>query len=145
YDSFACRLAPVRDRYGLTYGIYSRIVDPEFPYGPWSIELSVNPENVKRALEIVKKIVGEFDKGGISPGELAKEKSHLAGAYLVGLRSPRALARKICEYEQLGLPLKNLDNFRWRLSKITLKDVNEAIRKHFDVTTMQVSLSGTLD
>lgn len=145
YDSFACRLAPVRDRYGLTYGIYSRIVDPEFPYGPWSIELSVNPENVKRALEIVKKIVGEFDKGGISPGELAKEKSHLAGAYLVGLRSPRALARKICEYEQLGLPLKNLDNFPWRLSKITLKDVNEAIRKHFDVTTMQVSLSGTLD
>lgn len=145
YDSFACRLAPVRDRYGLTYGIYSRIVDPEFPYGPWSIELSVNPENVKRALAIVKKIVGEFDKGGISPEELAKEKSHLAGAYLVGLRSPRALARKICEYEQLGLPLKNLDNFPWRLSKITLKDVNEAIRKHFDVTTMRVSLSGSLD
>lgn len=145
YDSFACRLAPVRDRYGLTYGIYSRIVDPEFPYGPWSIELSVNPENVKRSLDIVKKIVGQFDKEGISAAELAKEKSHLAGAYLVGLRSPRALARKISEYEQLGLPLKNLDNFPARLSRVTLKDVNQAIRKHFDVNTLRVSLSGTLD
>ncbi|NJL71137.1 MAG: insulinase family protein, partial [Candidatus Competibacteraceae bacterium] len=90
------------------------------------------------SLDIVKKIVGQFHKEGISAAELAKEKSHLAGAYLVGLRSPRALARKISEYEQLGLPLKNLDNFPARLSRVTLNDVNQAIRKHFDVNSLRL-------
>ncbi|MBZ0185463.1 MAG: insulinase family protein, partial [Candidatus Obscuribacterales bacterium] len=57
YDSFACRLAPVRDKYGLTYGIYSVIDDPTTMYGPWFIKYSVNPDNIERAQTIVKSIV----------------------------------------------------------------------------------------
>lgn len=144
YDSFACRLAPVRDRYGLTYGIYSRIVDPEFPFAPWSIELSVNPENVKKALKIVDGIVKDFNAKGITQAELDKEKSHLAGTFQVGLRSPRAMARKLSEYEQLGQPLANIDNFPERLSKVGLGDVNKAIAKYFDPKKLKLSVAGNL-
>lgn len=144
YDSFACRLAPVRDRYGLTYGIYSRIVDPEYPFAPWSIELSVNPENVKKALKIVDGIVKDFNAKGITQAELDKEKSHLAGTFQVGLRSPRAMARKLSEYEQLGQPLANIDNFPERLSKVGLGDVNKAIAKYFDPKKLKLSVAGNL-
>ena len=85
YDSFACRLAPIRDKYGLTYGIYSSLTG-EFPYAPWTIVFSVNPENYKRANSLVHQIVGDYIKGGITSQEMVKEKSHLEGAFYVGLR-----------------------------------------------------------
>jgi len=144
YDSFACRLAPVRDRYGLTYGIYSRVVDPEYTLSPWAVVLSTNPQNVNKSIKLVNNIVSEFTAKGITPDELAKERSHLAGTFQVGLRSPRALAKKITEYEQLGLPMTNLDNFPERVNKVTLTDVNNAIKRHFDLKGSTMSIAGDL-
>ena len=144
YDSFACRLAPVRDRYGLTYGIYSRVVDPEYTLSPWAVVLSTNPQNVNKSIKLVNSIVSDFTAKGITPEELAKERSHLAGTFQVGLRSPRALAKKITEYEQLGLPMTNLDNFPKRVNKVTLADVNNAIKRHFDLKGSTMSIAGDL-
>lgn len=144
YDSFACRLAPVRDRYGLTYSIYSRIVDPEYAFSPWAIELSVNPENIEKSLKIVRSIVADFTSKGITQAEFEKEKSHLAGAFQVGLRSPRALAKKISEYEQLSIPMTNLDNLPQRLSKVELAQVNKAIKDYFALDKASLSIAGNL-
>lgn len=145
YDSFACRLAPVRDRYGLTYSIYSRIVDPEYAFSPWAIELSVNPENIDKSLKIVRSIVADYTAKGITRAEFEKEKSHLAGAFQVGLRSPRALAKKISEYEQLTIPMTNLDNLAERLSKVELADVNKAIKDYFALDKASLSIAGNLE
>lgn len=144
YDSFACRLAPVRDRYGLTYSISSRISEPQFQYSPWSVELSVNPENVTKATQIVRSIVSDFTKNGITEAELANEKSHLSGVFQVGLRTRRAVARKIAEYEQIGLPISNLDDFSTRISKVTLSQVNESIKKNFSLKDAVLSISGSV-
>lgn len=145
YDSFACRLAPVRDRYGLTYSIYSRIVDPEYAFSPWAIELSVNPENIDKSLKIVRSIVADYTAKGITKTEFEKEKSHLAGAFQVGLRSPRALAKKISEYEQLTIPMTNLDNLAERLAKVELADVNKAIKDYFALDKASLSIAGNLE
>ncbi|HVF86173.1 MAG TPA: pitrilysin family protein, partial [Pyrinomonadaceae bacterium] len=41
----------VRDREGLTYGIGSRFRAPSLAAGPWYVAVSVNPQNVERAIE----------------------------------------------------------------------------------------------
>ncbi len=144
YDSFSCRLAPVRDKYGLTYGISSSIDDPTQPFGPWSIKFSVNPENLKRAREIVSDIVNDYLKEGISESELQTEKSHLSGVFSVYLRSPRHIASRLSFYDLAGVDLSYIDNYPENLDKVTVDDVNNAIRKYFRLDDAVTSISGTL-
>jgi zinc protease len=144
YDSFACRLAPVRDKLGLTYSISSHITEPHYPYSPWSIDLSVNPTNVDRSLEVVRKIVADFNKNGVTSQELATEQDHLAGVYLVGLRSIRSIAKKLTDYEQLSLPVSYMDTFGKRVKNVTLKDVNKATAQYFRLDDAVTSVCGSL-
>lgn len=143
YDSFACRLAPVRDKYGLTYSISSSL-SAEFPYAPWAISYSVNPKNYDRTLSLVRQIVGDYLKSGITPAELEKEKSHLEGAFFVGLRGPRQIANKLCELEILGPGAAFIDQFPTRIRSVTQSQVNECIRRYFTLSDAVVSASGSL-
>ncbi|MBP9092702.1 insulinase family protein [bacterium] len=145
YDSFACRLAPVRDKLGLTYSISSHITEPHYPYSPWSIDLSVNPVNVDRSLEVVRKIVADFNKNGVTIKELETEQDHLAGVYLVGLRSIRSIAKKLTDYEQLSLPVSYMDTFGKRVKNVTLKEVNQAAGHYFRLDDAVTSVCGTLN
>lgn len=144
YDSFSCRLAPVRDKYGLTYGISSSIDEPTEPFGPWSIKLSVNPENLKRARETVTSIVSDYLKEGISESELETEKSHLSGVFSVYLRSPRHIASRLTFYELAGVEPSYIDNYPENLEKVTASDVNTSIRNYFNLDGAMTSISGTL-
>lgn len=146
YDSFACRLAPVRDKYGLTYGIYSVIDDPTVRFGPWFIKYSVNPENLDRAQEIVSSIVADYVKNGITTSELETEKAHLAGVFSVQLRSPRRIAERLALYEVTGMGASYMDNYPENLARVTKEDVDRAIRSYLDISKGSViSVSGTLD
>ncbi len=143
YDSFACRLAPVRDQYGLTYSISSAMTSPAEKYAPWAIAFSVNPENYNKTVSLVNKLLDEYIKSGITAHELASEKSHLAGAFYVGMRSPRQIANRLCEYEILGLGAKYMDDYAKLLNAVTIEEVNAAIRKYFQPDQLTVSASGT--
>lgn len=143
YDSFACRLAPVREKYGLTYGISSGL-SGEFPWAPWLISFSINPENYGKTLPLVEKIVSEYLKSGITPEELAKEKSHLEGSFYVKLRSPQKIASRLCELEILGLGPQFIDDFAANLRRVTVSEANACIRKYFNLSTAAISASGTL-
>ncbi|MBS1992821.1 MAG: insulinase family protein [Cyanobacteria bacterium SZAS LIN-3] len=145
YDTFACRLAPVRDRLGLTYGISSRISDASYPYSPWAIDLSVNPENVNPALKAVHGIVDNFVKGGVTAAEVKAEKSHIAGVYQVSLRSLKAIARRLTEYEQVGIDLSYLDSFAERIEKVSLEQVNKAVHSYFDLKESATSIAGDVE
>ncbi|HMO24442.1 MAG TPA: pitrilysin family protein, partial [Candidatus Melainabacteria bacterium] len=53
-DTITSRLGTVvRDRAGLTYGIYSMYSDTAFGGSPWSVLLTVNPSNIEKALRLV--------------------------------------------------------------------------------------------
>lgn len=145
YDSFSCRLGPVRDKYGLTYGIYSVIGDPTITYGPWYIKYSVNPKNIDKAQKIVKDIVAKYLKEGITQKELDTEKSHLSGIFSVHLRSPKKIAYRLSFYEACGVPLSYIDNYSTNIYKVQKSDVDKAIRNCFDISKNSVTvMSGTL-
>ncbi len=143
YDSFACRLAPVREKYGLTYGISSGL-SGEFPWAPWMISFSINPENYGKTLPLVEKIVREYLKSGITPEELEKEKSHLEGSFYVKLRSPQKIASRLCELEILGLGPQFIDDFAANLHRVTVSEANTCIRKYFNLNAAAISAAGTL-
>ncbi len=142
YDSFACRLAPLRDRYGLTYSINSSLTESSFPNSIWAISYSVAPENLEKAQGHINRIVKEYVKQGISQQELDHEKGHLTGTYVVESRSPRTIASQLAYAYIMDLPLDFLDNFTRRVNAETLSSVNTAIRKYFQIDKCVTSVAG---
>ncbi|PZM81662.1 MAG: hypothetical protein DKT66_20915 [Candidatus Melainabacteria bacterium] len=144
YDSFACRLAPLRDKYGLTYSITSSLTEASYPDSIWAISYSVAPENLEKAQGLITQIVKQYVKEGISTAELAREKGHLTGVYVVESRSPRTIASQLGYSAIMGLPLDFLENFTQRVNSETQSSVNAAIRKYFQLDKCVTAIAGWL-
>lgn len=142
YDSFACRLAPLRDRFGLTYSIASTLTEASFPNSIWAISYSVAPENLEKAQGHINRIVKEYLKSGITKEELDHEKGHLTGTYVVESRSPRTIASQLAYASIMGLTLDFLDNFARKIKAETQASVNESVRKYFQLDKCVTSVAG---
>jgi zinc protease len=144
FDSFACRLAPVRDQYGLTYDISSAISNAAQKYSPWLISFTVNPNNIQKAVALVKTIVSHYVSDGITSTELANEKSHLAGTFLVSLRSQKQIAARLSEYDLLNLGAQYMDDYGKNLQAVKMTAVNSDIKKYFSMNDAITAISGTI-
>jgi zinc protease len=145
HDTISSRLAEVRTRYGYTYGIGSFFTENCYPNGLWCVNLSVNPENLNKALPLVKKIIDNYRRNGMTKEELASEASRLAGEFIVErLGSPKRLAESLTKYEFLGMGAKFMDIYPQTLKKVTLPEANAAIRKYFNIDQAVTSIAGSV-
>lgn len=144
YDSFACRLAPLRDKFGLTYSISTTLAEISYPNSLWAITYSVNPKNLEKAQGHIRRIVQEYLRDGIAKDELVREKGHLKGVYVVESRSPRAIASQLAYAAINDLPLNFLDNYAQRIDKENQISVNAAIRRYFNLDRCVTSIAGSV-
>jgi zinc protease len=144
-DTISGRLGvAVRRDAGLTYGIYSSFGDTTKGGAPWTIELSVNPQNVDKALSIIDKVMDDFVKNGVTAEELSLEAKSTAGTFIVQLRRFDAIASTINEYEFLGLGIEALDEYATRIQSVTLEEANAAIRKYIRPELFVTAVAGSL-
>jgi len=144
-DTITSRLGQVvRDRAGLTYGIYSTFSDTAFGGAPWTVSLSSNPKNVERALQLIKVTLDEYLTKGISKEDLAKESGRALGSFKVGLASSLGIGRVLTEFEFLGLGVEELDRIQERYMSLTKDKVDAAMKRYFHPEKSITVLSGTL-
>ncbi|MBU6455022.1 MAG: insulinase family protein [Cyanobacteria bacterium REEB67] len=144
-DTITSRLGQVvRDKAGLTYGIYSSYSDTAFGGAPWAVSLSSNPKNVDRALQLIDVTLKDYLSKGISRDDLAKESGRALGGFKVGLASSMGIARVITEFEFLGLGIDELDKIQERYLSLTKEKVDAAMRRYFHPETSITVVSGTL-
>lgn len=145
YDTISSRLAELREKHGLTYGISSALLNNSYRGSPWVISLTVAPENQAKALTLIDRIVGDYLKTGITETELKEESQRLVGEYIVSrLRTPKQIADGLTKYQFLNLGPQFMDNYAGRVQAVTLKDANAAIRKYFDLSRSVLSIAGSL-
>lgn len=145
HDTVSSRLAELRTKHGLTYGVGSYFTENAFENGAWVVQFSVNPDNLKKSVPVVDKIINDYIKSGITTKELSEEAQRLGGEYVVErMRTPRQLADAITKYEFLGLGAKFMDEYPTQLARVTKAEANAAIRKYFDPKRMVTSLAGTI-
>jgi zinc protease len=135
----------VRDAEGLTYGIASRFRAPSLAAGPWYIAVSVNPGNVERAIDSTLGVLREYVEHGIRPEELSDEKSSAVGAFKVSLSTNAGLARAVWNSEFYGLGLDYVEHYPELIGRVTVEEVNAAIRKYFRPERLTVVIAGDLD
>lgn len=135
----------VRDREGLTYGIFSRFRAPSLAAGPWYVGVSVNPNNVDKAINSALNVLRDYVKNGIRPEELADEKSSAIGSFKVSLSTNAGLAQALWNAEFYKLGVEHIDRYPQIIQAVTVEEVNAAIRKYFRPDQLTVVIAGDIE
>ncbi|QLE58348.1 pitrilysin family protein [Nostoc sp. TCL26-01] len=139
-DTLSSRLgAEIRDRQGLTYGIYSDF-QAEKDFGTFWIEMQTNPEDTNKAIASTRQLLQQLHQNGVSAAELQTAKQTLIGNYNVSLADPEELTHKILMNQVYGLNVSELHSYHQKIQQVTLAEVNQSAHEllhpdHFVVVT----------
>lgn len=127
-STLASRLGTeIRDRQGLTYGIYSYFAGGRFP-GPFLVVMQTAPEDANRAIASTVALMEQFRKTGVTAAEVEEAKRSLISGYAVDQADPDNLARTITRNAAYGLSREELRQFPEKIQAVTLEQVNQAIQ-----------------
>ncbi|ARV63217.1 peptidase M16 [Nostocales cyanobacterium HT-58-2] len=128
-DTISSRLgAEVRDRQGLTYGIYSSFLTGKNS-GTFLIEMQTSPEDTRRAITSTRELLKEIHQKGVTALEVETAKQILISNYIVSLADPEELTHKILMNEVYGLDKEELRSFTEKIQAVNLDQVNQAARE----------------
>ncbi|MFN7134838.1 MAG: M16 family metallopeptidase, partial [Myxococcales bacterium] len=133
----------VRDRLGLTYGIYSSL-GATHGMGPWTIWMTLNPQNVERAITEVRTLAQQLVEKGVTDEELAAARQTLTGKYKVGLATNPGLASVIAGFESYGFPPDFVHRHPERIEAVTRAQIEEVLKQRFRPEVFFVSIAGTM-
>lgn len=141
-DTLSSRLgSEIRDRLGLTYGVYSGFQASLQP-GPFTVVLQTNPTDTSRAVDATLALIGNVRERGLTPSEVETAKKSLLSSYAIALADPANLAGTFTGNALLGLPQSELRDYQAKLSAITPSDVNTAARELLDPQNILVVTAG---
>ncbi|MEL1253111.1 pitrilysin family protein [Flavobacterium sp. DGU38] len=143
---FAGRLMQtVRDNDGLTYSISSGLGGNIQTGGYWMVNASFNPSLFQKGLDATMVQVNKWVKDGITATELENKKTNLIGSFKVGMSTTSGMARTILSFIERGLEPNYIDQYPKDIEKVTLQQVNDAIKKYIQLDKMIIIKSGSLD
>jgi zinc protease len=144
-EGFTGRLMKqVREKEGLTYGIYAGVGNDTFSDGDWQVTATFAPQNVEKGVTSAKGVVQKWLESGVTADELAARKTNMIGKQQVGLATTAGLANSILATVERGLPVTWLDQYPQKVDALTLDQVNGAIRKHLSADKLVLIKAGTI-
>jgi zinc protease len=127
-DTLASRLGTeVRDRQGLTYGIYSYFQSGIYP-GPFVVLMQTSPEDANKAIDSTVALLKQFQEG-ITPAELEAAKRSLTSSYPVDLSNPSSLVSEIASNATYGLSRDEIRQFPQQIEAVTIAQVQQTIQE----------------
>ena len=127
-DTLSSRLGTeIRDRLGLTYGIYSYFQAGRSA-GPFLIQMQTAPEDAQKAIASIIVLLKQIQEKGVTNSEVSAAKRSITSEYPVELADPNSLAQTILNNEVYGLGLSELRNFVSKIEAVTLEQVNQAAK-----------------
>ena len=127
-DTFASRAGNViRDQLGLAYYVFSGMGSSR-GQSPWIVRMGVNPQNVKRAIEVALDELRKVTLGQIADDDLALAKDKLVGELDVALESPAGVAAMVLEAELFDLGEDHFERYPRELRAVTKDQVVETAR-----------------
>jgi zinc protease len=128
-DTLSSRLGTeIRDRQGLTYGIYSGFQAGRHA-GPFLIQMQTDPADAQKAIASTRKLLQQIQTQGVKAEEVQAAKRSLTSNYTVSLADPDDLAGTILMNAVFGLEREELRTFPQKLQAVTLEKVNVAAKE----------------
>ena len=131
----------VRKQAGLAYYAYSALSASIGP-GQWMVSAGVAPENLDKALDLIKTELKKFVDQPISTEELRDVQSNYIGKLPLSLESNAGVASALLNMEQHQLGLDYLRNYEKMIQEITPQSIQEAAREFLDPDRLIISSAG---
>ncbi|MEH2062936.1 MAG: pitrilysin family protein [Nostoc sp.] len=126
-DTLSSRLGTeVRDRQGLTYGIYSGFAAGINP-GPFLIQMQTAPGDAQKAIASTLALLKQLREQGVSEAELNTAKRSITNSYPVDLANPSDVSSIILDNAVLGLSPAEIRDFPQQIQAVTMADIQKAI------------------
>lgn len=128
-DTFASKLGgEIRDRLGLTYGIYSSFNAGKEP-GLFLINMQTAPEDAKKAISSTLALLQQVHNQGVTNIEVENAKNSISRSYTVELADPDNLAGAILMNQVYGLEMSEIHNFPQQIQAVTTEQVNQVAKE----------------
>ncbi|WP_063912083.1 pitrilysin family protein [Pseudomonas sp. p21] len=122
----------LRQRRGLTYGIYSR-PSPLSAGGLFTIEWEIAPWHVQGSQELVAALLRDFIEQGPTQTELQLARKQLAGQLLRGVAQNNSLAALLTETTQQHQPADHLNTYIERIGSLSPADIRAVMQRRLDL------------
>lgn len=144
WGGFAGRLmSTVREKEGLTYGIYSGLEGfTGAEQGYWRIMTFFSPEKALQGLTSTFREITKLYKHGITEDEFSKFKVVLSTGQVLLNDSVMSLMNDLHAYHVHGFTLVEMKEHKNKINSITIKEVNEVIKKYLNPKTLVISGAG---
>lgn len=129
----------VRVKRGLAYSAYFSLnANNVTSYGNGYLQTSL--ENKDEAIKVLRAVVGEFLRGGITESELNSAKNYIIGSRVLGNETLNQRLNKKFHNFNRGLPLNYDEILVEKIKKTTLDELNAYIRAHSEVGILSFSI-----
>ncbi|WP_335110535.1 M16 family metallopeptidase [Nostoc sp.] len=126
-DTLSSRLGTeVRDRQGLTYGIYSGFAAGINP-GPFLIQMQTAPGDTQKAIASTLALLKQLREQGVTEDEFNAAKRSITNSYPVDLANPSDVSSIILSNAVLGLSRAEIREFPQKIQAVTMAHLQQAI------------------
>jgi len=143
--TFSSRLmTEVREKRGLTYGVYSQLV----PFENTALIMAQGSSaktKAATALDLIRAEWGRMAKDGVSAEELADAKTYLTGSFPLQFSSTRAIARTVLVVKRDKLGLDYLSRRDSLINAVTTDDVRRVAGRLLNPETLLTVVVGEAD
>lgn len=131
----------VREKSGLAYYAGSSLSAGLGP-GSWEVSAGINPQNVKKATELIISELKRFVDDGVTADELADTQANFIGRLPLSLESNGGVAGALLNIERYGLGLDYYRGYEELVREVTRENVLKAAQKFIDVEKLAIAVAG---
>jgi zinc protease len=131
----------VREAEGLAYYSMSTLSGGIGP-GPWMVLAGVNPRNVPRAVELIRREISRFTQSKVTRSELSDSQASIIGRMPLQLESNEGVAGSLMNIEMFDLGLDYYQQFPGMIRAITADQILEAARHYLHAEKMALAVAG---
>ena len=124
-------MAEVREKRGLTYGVYSYIADKDAAE-IWAGSVASANDRVAEAIDVIRAEWTRLRDEGVTAEELENAKTYLTGAYPLRFDGNGTIASIAVGMQVDGLPVEYIANRNEMIEEITLEEINRVAREWLD-------------
>ncbi|WP_282095237.1 M16 family metallopeptidase [Epibacterium ulvae] len=140
--SFDSRLmTEVREKRGLTYGVYSYLVPRDLAAVYMGSFASAN-EKMAEAVDVVRSEWSRIASEGVTAEELQDAKTYLTGAYPLRFDGNGRIASILAGMQIDGLPLTYVETRNDKVNAVTLDEANAVAAELYDPSRLQFVIVG---
>ncbi len=130
-----------REEKGLTYGIYSSVLDMQHA-DMMNISTSTKNETAGEMISIIKAEMEKLKMEKVSEKELADAKSYITGSMPLALKSTESLSDIALSLQEQEKPVDYLDHYADKIMAVSADDVLRVAKRVLNENNMSIVLVG---